>query len=257
MRGNLGNAFLVFAIAAFVGAVAWAFSSSQEKEYGSSMQLEFSRLVSPELQSLGPVFAEPDIKEEVRLDTAARNVDSIDVADATAKRNPRFKMTGGEIASRVQASPIRGTLIVEVTAQAPNAFVAAVLVKSYVREYLDLRREQQGRRILTVQNALKKRLEALPKADKATFRGVGLRDQIATLGLIRRIGTGTPTVVQEPRINASPVKPKVQRDTMFGVLFGLAVGAGLVALRSGARSRAAVAAARAVAARSEAPRQHR
>jgi uncharacterized protein involved in exopolysaccharide biosynthesis len=252
VRGTLFNAFLVLAIAAFVGAAAWAFSSSQEKEYGSSMQLEFSRLVSPELQMLGPAFAEPDIKEEVRLDTAARGVDSVDVAEATARRNPRFGMSGGEIASRVKASPIRGTLIVEVTAEAPNAFVAAVLVKAYVREYLRLRREQEANRVLTVQHALKARLKALPKADKRSFRGAGLRDQIATLDVVRRVGTGVPTVIQEPRVESTVVKPKTQRDVTFGVLFGLAIGAGLVALRSQSRSRGAVAAAREAALRSQA-----
>ena len=244
MSDTIRNVLLVLGIALSVGVAAWLFSSSQEEQYESSMQLLYGRLVSPELQLLGAQFAEPDVDEEVRLATEARALDSIDVAEATAKANPRLRMTGAEIASRVNPSPVRGSLVVRLVARAPNAFAATVLVRAYAQEFLRLRRQNERRGALRVEEALRKRFAALSAAEKASLPGVGLRNQIAALALLRRVGTGSPQIIEEPRVASSPVTPNTQRDVVFGVLLGLAVGVGLVALRSGGRGRDAVAAAR-------------
>jgi hypothetical protein len=56
-------------------------------------------------------------------------------------------------------------------------------------------------------------------------------------------------VVEHARPSTVAVAPKSDRNALFAGLFGLAVGAGLVALRMGGRHRSDVEAARKVSAR--------
>jgi len=242
----LGNALLVVAIALLVGAVAYALSARQDKEYESTARLFFNKGAPTALLLLGPEFGQPDVDEQVQLSTAAIDMNSFDVADRTAKEHPILKMTPGEIASNVEASPIRETLIINLTARARNGFVAAVLAQSYVDSYLKLRRERDARQARGVQRALRARLARLPRADRAGPRGEALRDRIAAYSTLIRVGTAGPVQIESPRPSSVEAAPKSGRDALFGILFGLAVGAGLVALRAGGRSRSDVEAARRV-----------
>jgi uncharacterized protein involved in exopolysaccharide biosynthesis len=243
------NILLVVGIAVLVGGVAYVLSARQPDQYESTARLYFAKGAPPALQLLGPQFGEPDVKEEIKLATAALDMNSLDVAIRTSTDFPILKMTPGQVAANVEARPLQNTLVVEVVAQASNGFVAAVLAKDYVTTYYKIRRERDAGRALGVKKVLEQRLASLSPADRAGPRGAGLRETMSQLDTLAKVGTPGPQLIEEPRPSTVPAKPKPTQSAVFGALFGLAVGAGLVALRSGGRNRSDVDAARQMSAR--------
>jgi uncharacterized protein involved in exopolysaccharide biosynthesis len=246
---TVGNVMLALAIGLLVGAVAYAISARQPDQYEASTRLFFNKGAPTALLLLGPQFGQPDVDEEVALSTAAVEMNSLEIAERTAKDNPILKMTAGEVAANVEAAPIRETLIVELSALTDNGFVSATLAEAYVQAYFDVRRERDAKQARDVQRALQARLARLPAADRRSGPGHALRDQIASYNTLIRVGTAGPVVIEHARPSTTAVSPRPTRDALFGALFGLAVGAGLVALRSGGRDRSALEAARRVTSR--------
>jgi uncharacterized protein involved in exopolysaccharide biosynthesis len=238
------NTLLVLAIGLAVGAVAYVLSAGQPTQYDSVARLYFAKGAPPALQVLGPQFGQPDVKEEIALATAVIDLKSTDIAVTTAKDNPTLHMPPGEIAANVQPQPVPGTLVVEVRARAANGFVAAALAKDYVNAYFKLKHQADARRARSVQAVVKRRLKTLPSSQRSKATVQLLRDQITALDTLASVGTAGPQVIEAPQPSFSPATPKPNRDALFGALFGLAVGGGLVALRSGRRDRGAIAHAR-------------
>jgi capsular polysaccharide biosynthesis protein len=228
---------LVVFLAAVAGAAAIAFSNSQPKEYAAASALGFGRLASPELQLLGPGFSEPQIDETVEINTDAAEVNSFDVAVATAQAAPDLRYTPGQVAGKVHATGNRDTLIVTVSATSSTPERAARLANVYTRQYLKLRRASERERATTVKRALRAQYSTLTRREKATGRGGGLLAQINTVEVLRRVGSGEPRIIETARPSAAPASPNTSRNLLFGVLFGLAVGIGLVALRAETKSR--------------------
>jgi uncharacterized protein involved in exopolysaccharide biosynthesis len=252
MIALLGRIMLVVAVAAMAGAAAAGFSARQPEEYQGTMRFQFGQLLSPELQLLGPDFGEADVEEDIRIATEAAGIDSFDVAERTARDNPELGYTAGQIAGRVSASPDRGTLIVVVRGRASSPRLAARLTDAYARAYLDLRREREKAQAAAAQEVLRERLAAVPRAELGTLRASTLNNKIADLEVLRRVGSGTPKIIDGARAAAKPSQPRTQRNVLFAVLFGLIIGIGMVALRAEGGSRARVAAARRAAARARA-----
>ena len=187
----VGRVILVLFVAALAGAAAIAFSASQPKEYTSNMRFGYGRLVSPELQLLGQGFAEPQLDANIRTQTESAEVNSFDVAVATAKAAPRLGLGANGIAAHVTAQPIRDTLTVLLTARASTPQLAARLAAAYGKQYLKLRRQHERQRATTVKKALQNQLAALTKVDKRGVNGA-LRSQINTIEVLREVGSGTP-----------------------------------------------------------------
>jgi capsular polysaccharide biosynthesis protein len=252
--GFLARAALVLLVGALAGAAALAFSNSQPKQYSSEMQLGFGRLMSPELQLLGPGVSEPQVDADVRIQTEAEDVKSFNVAQATAKAEPQLGYNAGQVAGHISVAGVRNTLVVAVTAKAPTPRGAARLAQAYGEQYIRLRRHRERRRALRVEDALKKQLNTLTKAQKKGVQGAGLRSQIHAVEALREVGSGSPQIIENARATALIATPNTLRNVLFGVIFGLAVGVGMVALRSESRSRAAAAAARRAPRRDETAR---
>lgn len=243
MTTIVARVLLVLVIAGMAGAAAIVFSAAQPREYQADMRFEYSRLVSPELQFLGPNFIEPQIDENVRIQTEAAEVNSFDVALATAKAAPSLGNVG-QISARVAAQPIRDTLVVVLTARASTPQRAARLASTYGRQYLALRRAREAKRGAAAQRVLETRLAELRPDQTRGVQGAGLRDQINTLEILRRIGSGSPQILQNARASFAATSPNTLRNVLFAVLFGIAVGVGLVALRAEGRGRGGVTGAR-------------
>lgn len=238
-----GRIVLVIIVALLAALAGLAFSASQQKEYSSQLRLSFARFQSPEIQVLGPAFAPPQVDENVRIQTEADDVSSYDVAVATSKANPRLG-TPSAVASAVSVGPIRDTLVVTVAARASTARLAAQIANTYGEAYLALRKKREANQAKAAEAVLKRRYDNLPAAEKRGIQGGGLRDQINQLEVMRGVGTGNPQIILHARPSAAPASPDTTRNVVFGLLFGLVVGIGLVALRTESPARAAEAAAR-------------
>ena len=237
---------LVLLLTGLAGGAALAYSDTQPKEYASSMRLGFGRQFSPELQILGgPAFGESQVDPNIRMQTEAAAVGSFDVATATAKAAPDLGYTPGAVSSRVTVGPIRDTLTVGITARASTPQKAARLASVYGQQFIAMRRARERARATEAQRVLKARLAHLPRQEVRAPQGNGLRDQINTLEVLRHIGSGIPDILEHPRVTFAAASPDTLKNVLFGVLFGLVVGIGLVALRSEPRTRATAAARRA------------
>lgn len=239
------QALLVLIVAGLAGAAGYAFSKSQSTEYSATGELGFSRLVAPELQVLGADFSEPQVDADVRISTEAQNLNSFDVALTAARMFPGLRLNANQIAGGVSAAPVRGSLVVVVASTASTPRAAARLGSAYIKAYFKLRRVRERARAAVVEKALRNRLAVLPRAVKRGPIGATVRNQLSAIGVLKRVGSGTPEVIEEPQASAVATKPDTFRNTLFGLVLGLLVGVGLVALRAQARSRsAAVARAR-------------
>lgn len=233
MNGLIFKAVLVGLITVLVGGVAYAYSKSQPEKYLASSQLEFGRLLAPDLQVLGSnAPGDPQIDEEVRINTELATVNSFDVAEETARRAPQLGLTAPQIAGGVTAQAIRGTLVVRVTASSTTPQRANRLANFYTDSYVALRRDREEARARTSVRALNARLDSLPASDSRGPVGASLRNQISTLRVLQRVGSGSPEVIERARTSSVASEPQTRRNVLFGLLFGLAAGLGLVALRT-------------------------
>jgi capsular polysaccharide biosynthesis protein len=244
MVSVLARALLVVVVAAAAGAAALAFSNSQPKEYAADVQFAFSRLAAPEYQLLGPGYSEPQGDENVRIQTEAADVKSFDVAQRTAKAAPDLGYTAGQVAGHVAVGPVRDTLTVTITAKSSTPQRAARLANVYSQQYIKLRRARERAQAKTIEKALKAQFNTLSHHEKVTGRGGGLLAQINLVDTLRRVGSGEPQIIEGARASFAPASPNTVKNVLFGVVFGLVVGIGLVALRVETKNRSSSAARR-------------
>jgi hypothetical protein len=253
VRGILVRALLIVVIAAGAGVAAYAFSKQQPHDYTAVLKFAYGRLVAPELAVLSPNLGDPQIDENVRIQTEAAQLDSFDVAVATSKAAPELG-TPGRIAAAVAVGAVRDTLTIDVTATADTPQKAARLANLYGQQYLVLRRQQVAARSKRVVKGLKARLRGLTRDQRKSLPGASLRDQINVEQTLGRLGTGEPLLFQEARPSFAPRNDQTSRNVLFGLVFGLVVGIGLVALRTETTRRSDASVGR-VPARGPAPRQ--
>jgi uncharacterized protein involved in exopolysaccharide biosynthesis len=245
MRSLIVKALVVLVITAIAGAGAYAFSKQQARTFTSVAQLGYGRALTPELQSLGPAFAEPTIDKE-SMATEATRVNSFDVAVATAKDWPQLRLAPGAIAARVDVGQPHDTHTIVVTANGATPQEAADVAGAYVASYVKMQRDRQRTRAAQVEKALRFRLNHISRRSLLGPLGSTLRDQASLADLIRKVGNGGPQVIQRARASGVQTQPQTKRNVLFGLLFGLIAGIGLVALRAETRTRGSVAAARRV-----------
>jgi|SRR2546421_1790667 len=248
MTSLAARALLVLILTIFAGAAALAYSNSQPKKYSADMRLEFGRLVTPDIQLLGGGFSEPQMDENIRIQTEAQEVRSFDVAEAAAKAHPDLG-SANAIAGAINVAAIRDTLTVIISAQASSPHRAARVASAYGDAYLALHQALVRKHAAATERALQIRYNEMTQGDKANVPGANIRFQMNTLDVLRRLGSGQPQTIERARATNITSSPNTARDVGFGILFGLVVGIGLVALRSESPARAAAAAARRAAER--------
>jgi capsular polysaccharide biosynthesis protein len=231
---------LVAVIAALVGVAALWFSQSQPVRYEARTKLAFSADVRPELQVLGAPFVRPNIDPKLFTATTAQFVASQRVASDVARRRPDLRLTADQVAGRVTVAAITGTEVIQISATDDTRAGAEDLARSYEAAFIAWFQDRQRRRARAVQGVLRRRYELLSPTLRGTGTGQTLREQMTALDVLASIGSGSPEVVEGAHASASPKQPQTRRNVIFGVLFGLAVGIGLVALRSELRKRPGV-----------------
>ena len=222
---------LVAVIAALVGLAALVFSRQQQPEYSASSDLLVGSAVRPELAILGPPFTGDGTDNAIRMNTAATVAGSHAVAAATAKAKPDLGYDADGVAARVHVAALPQSQVLRITATGPSAGKAAALLSAYRRQYLASERQRQRRNARRVLADVQRRFADLPAGDQTGPLGASVRNQIAALRELERVGS-VPEVIDPLNASAAPSTPKTGRNVLFGVLFGLAVGIGLVALRS-------------------------
>jgi uncharacterized protein involved in exopolysaccharide biosynthesis len=222
---------LVAVIAAVVGLAALILSHGQEPQYSASSDLLVGSSVRPELAVLGPPFTGDGTDNAIRMNTEATVAGSHAIAASTATAAPGLGYDADAVAARVTVSALPQSQVLRISATGPSAAKAAALLTAYRGRYLAAERDRQRTSAKRVQAAVQQRFDNLPRADQKGTLGASLRNQLAALRELAQVGA-LPQVVDPLRASAGPSQPKTGRNVLFGLLFGVAVGIGLVALRS-------------------------
>ena len=229
-----GRVLLVVLVAVIVGGLALLVSTGQKKEYQATSALLFESFASPELSVLGPGFGVGGPDADRRTATNILLVDSHDVAEAVAKKNPSLGFTADQIDDRVDARALGPTDYIQIAARAGSPQIAKALVLAYRKEFKILRRQREQRRARSAMRALQQSLVELSPRLRNAAEGETIRDQIGRLTVISKIGSGLPLVAEGAVAKTAKVAPTTGKNVLFGLLFGLLLGIGLVALRSSA-----------------------
>ncbi len=224
------SAALVLIVAAIAGGAAFGFSKSQPIQYSSTAELYFGGSQGLEVLGAGYTPTGTDVPTQMASEQALAT--SYDIARATAAASPNLHLSADRIDSDITASTIAGTQLIQLSATGATPIAAQQLISSYIVTYQRLRRQQEQTQATKVAGVLRARYAALPIREKAGALGSTLRSQIGALNVLQGVGSGIPSVAQAPRVGAAPSQPKTSRNVLYGVVFGLILGAGLVALRS-------------------------
>jgi capsular polysaccharide biosynthesis protein len=228
---------LVLVLAAIAGAAALVLSQRTEKSYTATSQLVYGVTLRPDLQALGA--GTNDATQDVtRINTETAVLNSYDVAQRTARANAGLGMSANDIHDHVRATAVNESLVANLTATDTSAQKAMQLLRAYRAQYLKLRSDQTKQRAAQVENDLKAELASLPSSQRTGSRGAQLRQQLGALAALKRSGSGVPEVSQDAYAPSSAASPNTTRNVLFGILFGAALGIGLVALRPVRRAEA-------------------
>lgn len=240
----VGRGLLVVVIALLAAGAAYAFSESQERVYESITQFAYGGLLSPERRILGANFGEPAVDEDIGIATQAAQVNSFDISRRTARAAPGLGYSASEIDARVNAQPARGSLVVVLTARGRSREEADRLGSAYAKAYLGFLRGREKARAGEIEQVLQRRLDRLPDLAKEGLVGATVREQLSTVRVLKQVGSGSAQVIEGARSSEAPTEPQTTRNVLFGLLFGLAAGIGLVALRKETIARGTAAARR-------------
>lgn len=230
--GLAGQIAVVVVVAALAGLAALVFSKSQSTQFSSSAQLYYGS--SQELQVLGTGYIPNATDTTTQMANQQALVTSYDIATATATATPGLHLSADQIHSDVTATIVAGTQLLQLTATGASPAAAQQLLTSYLSSYRHLVAGREQQQATSGVRALRAEFAGLSKPARAGVAGSTLRAQIGALELLRRVGSGIPSVAQLPRASTGPSQPRTSRNVLFGVIFGLILGAGLIALRSSA-----------------------
>jgi capsular polysaccharide biosynthesis protein len=231
LLGLLIRALLVAVIAAGVGVAALLFSRAQPTRYQADAQLSFSVATRPELQVLGSAFVRPTIDPAVFTATNAELVASQRVAREVAEAKPELGLDADGVAARISVTPVSGTEMVQIRAVGDTPGAAHDLAQAYLAEFRRWFRGRERDRARLVRRTLADRYDGLSRSQRRSEIGASIRNQISALSVLEEVGSGSPEVIEGAHGSGSPQQPQTRRNVLFGILFGLAVGVGLVALR--------------------------
>ncbi len=225
LTGWVLRAVLVLGLAALVAAAALVLSSGQSERYDASVRLSYAAGI--ERQALGLVDGTDN---KVRLNTEAAALESYDLAVRTSRAAPGLRLTPDAVADRVSAAAVPDSQVVVLTAHAETPERAVELLEAYRDQYLAVRRDSERAGAQVAERALRRRLADLPRGQRDGALAATLRTQLGALAVVRRSGSGTPAPLEEVRRPVAASAPRTGRNVLFGALFGLAAGIGLVAL---------------------------
>jgi capsular polysaccharide biosynthesis protein len=156
-----------------------------------------------------------------------------------SRARPELRLSPDDVAGRVAISPVGSSEVIRVSASGDTPSDARQLASAYVEEFQRWYRNRERTRAAAVRRVLSDRYATLTRASRRSDTGASIRNQITALDVLEKVGSGSPDVVEGAHAFRDREQPKTKRNVIFGLLFGAALGVGLVALRSELRRGAA------------------
>ncbi len=213
------RAWLIALCALLVAAVAYLLSEARERRYEATALLGA-------VQEGGPTLPGRNVEPQPeREETTATLVASDAVFERTAKRLgvPLDKAS-------VNASHVKDSDTVRVTATATQAELAAALANTFAQEYVADRRRREKARLRKAMASIRAALKDIRTLPGGHERRVMLGQRIDDLRLQIDVATGGLEVAEKAGTPTEPKSPRPRRDAALGGLFGLVLGGALALL---------------------------
>jgi tyrosine-protein kinase len=207
---------LIIVVTALFAAAGLGVSLLQTPRYTAESSLIF-RDIEQDLSLLGQT-ALPELAPDQRAAVNAELVTRRNVAERV-KASLDTDLTVGQLQSAVTTQVGTRTNFVVIQATSEDAKFAAALANEYARQVQALDRDEVRARLDT---AIKTLRQGLP-SDPAAAAGSLTQAQISQLQTVRQLAE--PVEIAEPAgVPAAPSSPRTRRNTVLGLLVGLALG---------------------------------
>src|SRR4051812_33435653 len=213
--------------AVLVPAAAVAVSAAQQKKYTAEATLLF-RDPQFDQKLFGSTFVPNSNDPERQAATNLELVSLETVAARTAKRIPG--VTPKQVQDAVDAETKGQADVVSIKATWTDPRRAATLANAFANEYIAFRRDADRAKIGVARKPLRRQLRDLSRRERAGPLGRSLRARLTQLNVLASLQTGNAELVQPALEPDGPSSPKIARNGALGLVLGLILGAGLVAL---------------------------
>jgi receptor protein-tyrosine kinase len=226
---TLGNRWrLIAACFAATTLAALGFSLLQTKEYSASASLLFRDPgYAQALFGTAVTAANPDPARE-----AATNVKlvGLDIVAERASQALDGRITGAEVASKIEVAQQGESDVVSVTATDQVPATAKRLANTFARQFIVFRTAADRSKLRNAQRLAERQFERLTDAERVGARGESLSRAAERLGVLASLQTGNAELVQPADLPSSPSSPQTKRNVVLGAVLGLLLGIGLAFL---------------------------
>jgi polysaccharide biosynthesis transport protein len=218
--------WLIVVIAALVcGGVSGLVSRSKPKEYSATSALLFR--ASPLGNAvLGTQVLPGSVDPQRDSATNQGLVHSLEVANAVAG-SLKLGIPANQLLGKIQVQSAENSDIIKINATDTDPRRAARIANGFAVGYVAFAQQQDQQRISQGEQLLKQRLASQPPGSS---EAPSLQAALQKLIALEAVQTGNAQVADRASVPRSPSSPKPLRDTLLGVVFGLAVGVGLAFL---------------------------
>jgi succinoglycan biosynthesis transport protein ExoP len=207
--------------------IALVYSARQEKQYDATAHLLFRNSdLSGVLfgGTLNPTSSDPSRDSFTNIKLVTSN----DVAIAAGKKI-KSPLTPEQLIAEITVSEEENADVAGVTARDPDPVFAARLANAFADSYVAYRRAADRRKIRESEDAIRARLDELPRTN-----GNGERRQLLItlqrITSIEALQTGGVEVVDHAVTPTVPAVPQPKRNGVLGFMFGLVLGVSLAFL---------------------------
>lgn len=224
----LREQWLVIALITVVaGGVSFALSERQAKTYSSTAAIGFQD-VSQQLSLLGGSVS-PNIPAEQTPQARAQTIDVPPVVERT-KRALHSNLPVGKLASAISTSVDQSSALVKVTVSWGDPAFAARLANEFARQAAADTNQKAQAQFAASLPPLRNRLDKLGSSVTDQTERAALVEQLTRLEFLSN-NAQLARVVNTAQPSGVPASPKPKRNTVLGLLIGLALGIFVAFLR--------------------------
>lgn len=214
--------------ALLVPAAALILSLNQEESYSASSSLLFRDSTLDETLLGNEVGGRTDPARVAATNFELVSSEAIAVRAARRLASVPSARDPEALADKISVEAQGESDIVTITASDANPRVAARIANVYAEEVVASRQANARATIREAQRAVRRQLRALPPAQRATPRGEELRGQAQQLTTLAAVQFGDAEVAKQATVPDAPSAPRPLRNTAFGLVLGLLLGAAAV-----------------------------
>jgi polysaccharide biosynthesis transport protein len=212
---------LILLLTLLGAAAAFGASALQTKEYTASASLLFRKSYYAESlfgNSVAPVTQDPTREAATNERLVGLRIVAVD----TAQKFPEF--SSEQIAQMVNVSTAGESEIVSVSATASDPEKAREIANTFARRFIHVRAKAEKSKLIEAKRLAEGEYKRLALTERNGVRGRALARASERLGVLASLQTGDAELVQPAETPVSPSSPKTRRNTIIGLLLGVALG---------------------------------